>query len=237
MAKRNTEAQDPEEEIQVQEQEAEATGEDVQAQGQETQEPEEAQPVDETDGDAQDQQDDGAQDGDISIMVLQTKDSESKVAEILDDGWEAGGVALVESNGETLLVVALNESQLKFGGDESQDLDEDVASPSMAGLDGEQRSAFLIAFYQRKEKEVPALSACAKYGWLPSGGEMALIFANKDAINAMLETLGGDTLGDGKYWTSQRFSNDRMWSCNMSDGTFGIALSTASVAAVRAVKK
>lgn len=178
----------------------------------------------------------GTQDACIRCLVSQVKDGESKVAETLDDGWTADGVALVDGD-ETLLVVALNESQLTFGGDESQDLEEDVASPSMTGMDGQQRSAFLIGFYQREEKEVPALSACAEYGWLPSGGEMALIFANKDAINSMLETLGGDTIGDGKYWTSQRFSNDRMWSCDMSDGTFGIAIGTASVAAVRAVKK
>ena len=179
---------------------------------------------------------DGTQDAGIRCLVSQVKDGESKVAETLDDGWTADGVALVDGD-ETLLVVALNESQLTFGGDESQDLEEDVASPSMTGLDGQQRSAFLIEFYQREEKAVPALSACAEYGWLPSGGEMSLIFANKDAINAVLETLGGDALGDGKYWTSQRFSNDHMWSCNMGDGTFGIALGTASVAAVRAVKK
>lgn len=175
--------------------------------------------------------------GGTRCLVSQVKDGETKVAETLDDGWTADGVAIVDDNNVTLLVVALNESQLAFGGDESQNLEEDVASPSMTGLDGEQRSAFLLEFYQREEKAVPALSAVAEYGWLPSGGEMALIFANKDAINAVIETLGGDTLGDGKYWTSQRFSNDRMWSCNMADGTFGIALGTASVAAVRAVKK
>ena len=176
------------------------------------------------------------QDAGIRCLVSQVKDGETKVAETLDEGWTADGVALVDGD-ETLLVVALKEAQLAFGGDESADLEEDVASPSMTWLDGKQRSAFLIGFYQREEKEVPALSACAEYGWLPSGGEMALIFANKDAINSVLETLGGDTLGDGKYWTSQRFSNDRMWSCDMSAGTFGIALGTASQAAVRAVKK
>ena len=150
---------------------------------------------------------------------------------------ENDGVALIDGDGQTLLIVALNESKLAFGGDESQDLEEDVASPSMSGLDGQQRSAFLIDFYGREEKEVPALAACAEFGWLPSGGEMALIFANKTAINEQLEALGGTVIGDGRYWTSQRFSNDRMRSCNMSNGTFGIALGTKSVAGVRAVKK
>ena len=210
MAKKNTEAQEPEVEAQVQE-----TQEDVvDTQVEET--------ASETNG--------------IRCLVSQTKDGVTKVAETLDEGWTADGVALVDGD-ETLLVVDLNESQLAFGGDESQDLEEDVASPSMTGLDGEQRSAFLISFYEREEKAVPALTACAEYGWLPSGGEMALIFANKDAINAVLATLEGDALGDGKYWTSQRFSNDRIWSCDMNAGTFGIALGTASVAAVRAVKK
>lgn len=147
------------------------------------------------------------------------------------------GVALVDSDGQTLLVVALNEAELAFGGDESQDLEEDVASPSMTELDGEQRSAFLIDFYRREEKAIPALDACAEYGWLPSGGEMALIFANKMAINEVIESLGGTPIGEGRYWTSERFSNDHIWNCNMADGTFGIALGTASVAGVRAVKK
>lgn len=150
---------------------------------------------------------------------------------------ENDGVAIIDEEGQTLLIVALNESQLAFGGDESQDLEEDIPSPSMTGLDGEQRSAFLIDFYRSQEKNVPALDACAEYGWLPSGGEMALIHANKATINEVLEALGGTVLSDGRYWTSQRFSNDRMWSCDMADGTFGIALGTASVAYVRAVKK
>lgn len=175
-------------------------------------------------------------DNGISIQVSQVKDGESKVAETLDEGWEADGVAIVEG-GQTLLIVSLNESQLAFGGDESQNLEEDVASPSMSSMDGQQRSAFLIDFYGIEDKQVPALAACAEYGWLPSGGEMALIFANKSAINDALEALGGTVLGDDRYWTSQRFSNDRMWSCDMSNGTFGIALGTASLAGVRAVKK
>lgn len=150
---------------------------------------------------------------------------------------ENDGVALIDGEGQTLLIVELNESQLAFGGEESQNLEEDVASPSMTGMDGEQRSSFLIDFYHAQKKEVPALDACAEYGWLPSGGEMALIYANKTAINEVLESLGGTSIGDGRYWTSQRFSNDRMWSINMADGTFGIALGTASVAGVRAVKK
>ena len=150
---------------------------------------------------------------------------------------ENDGVAIIDEEGQTLLIVALNESQLAFGGDESQNLEEDVPSPSMTGMDGDQRSAFLIDFYHAQKKEVPALDACAEYGWLPSGGEMALIYANKTAINEVLESLGGTSIGDGRYWTSQRFSNDRMWSINMADGTFGVALGTASVAGVRAVKK
>jgi hypothetical protein len=169
----------------------------------------------------------------VSQEVEQTADNSIRCVATPDND----GVALIDGDGQTLLIVAMNETQLAFGGDESQDLEEDVASPSMTGLDGQQRSAFLIDFYGREEKKVPALDACAEFGWLPSGGEMALIFANKTAINEMIESLGGTPIGDGRYWTSQRFSNERMWSINMSDGTFGIALGTASVAGVRAVKK
>jgi hypothetical protein len=170
-------------------------------------------------------------------MVSQVKDGETKLADTLDDGWEADGVAIVDGGGETLLVVALGESELAFGGDESEDLEEDIPSPGMTSMDGEQRSAFLLDFYGREEKAVPALDACTAFGWLPSGGEMALIFAHKEAVNAKLTELGGTPISDWKYWTSQRFSNDRMWHCDMSNGQFGIALGTKSVAGVRAVKK
>ena len=178
-----------------------------------------------------------AQDGGISCMVSQVKDGETKLADTLDEGWDADGVAIVDSVGETLLVVAIGESELAFGGDESEDLEEDIPSPGMTSMDGEQRSAFLLDFYGREEKAVPALDACTAFGWLPSGGEMALIFANKEDVNAKLTELGGTPISDGKYWTSQRFSNDRMWHCDMSSGQFGIALGTKSVAGVRAVKK
>lgn len=150
---------------------------------------------------------------------------------------DSDGVAIIDEAGQTLLAVALIESQLAFGGDNSEDLEEDIPSPSMTDLDGEMRSAFLINFYEREEKAVPALDACKDYGWLPSGGEMALIFAHKDSINEKITELGGTPIGDGKYWTSQRFSNDRIWHCDMSSGQFGIALGTKSVAGVRAVKK
>ena len=202
--------------------------------GQEIQNPEEEQLEESV---VEEETADDAQVNGIRCMVSQVKDGETKVDETLDEGWEADGVAIVDGNGETLLIVALNESSLAFGGDESEDLEEDIPSPSMSSMDGQQRSAFLIAFYQREQKAVPALDACTEFGWLPSGGEMALIHANKDAINEQMEALGGDTLVDGRYWTSQRFSNDRMWSCNMADGTFGIALGTKSTGSVRAVKK
>lgn len=146
------------------------------------------------------------------------------------------GVAIM-SGGETLLVVALAEQQTTFGGDESDDLEEDIPSPGMTSMDGEQRSAFLSEFYEREEKAVPAIDACKDFGWLPSGGEMALIFAHKDSVNAKIAELGGTPIGDGKYWTSQRFSNDRMWHFDMNSGKFGIAFGTKSVAGVRAVRK
>jgi hypothetical protein len=218
MAKR-TETQNPEEEnLENVVHTAEATGGET-----------EPQEVEQTDAD-------GAQDGGIRCMVSQVKDGETKVSDTLDEGWDADGVAIV-SGDETLLVVALTEQQTAFGGDESEDLEEDIPSPGMTSMDGEQRSAFLLDFYQREGKAVPALDACKDFGWLPSGGEMALIFAHKDAVNAKIAELGGTPIGDGKYWTSQRFSNERMWHCDMSSGQFGIALGTKSVAGVRAVKK
>lgn len=183
------------------------------------------------------QQDSYNSDNNIRCWVAQVKDGEEKIAETLEDGWTADGVAIIDSTGDTLLIVSLDEVMRQFGGDLSEDIDVDVASPVMSNLDGDSRTAFLRDFYDRTGKELPAISACVQYGWLPSGGEMALIYSLKDEINAVIAALGGQQISDGKYWTSQRFSNNRTWHCNMSDGRFGIALGTSSVAGVRAVKK
>lgn len=151
-------------------------------------------------------------------------------------GYNVDGIYVTDGNHAVIL--SLTEMSLPFGGT-SVDLtpsDElyNVASPSMSTFDGEWRTDFLIGFFNPTEDT--ALIEAKKFGWLPSGGEMALIASQKEAINTLLETVDGTQLSDGDYWTSQKFSNERIWSCKMEDGKFTLNNGNVSVLAVRPVK-
>lgn len=167
----------------------------------------------------------------VTVKLVLEKDGETKLADEAEEGWTVEGVSV--SDGQHSIVVALEETQSAFGCVESQDEETGVPSPSMSDYDGEMRTDFLIGFYNATEG---ALVTAKEYGWLPSGGEIKMIYDNKEAINALLEAAGGDLLTDGEYWTSQKFSNDRMWSINMSDGTFSIDRGCTSELTVRSVK-
>lgn len=142
------------------------------------------------------------------------------------------------SDGANAVILAVGEQALPFGID-SQDLREgdplyDVASPAMSSFDGEWRTDFLISFFNPEDGT--ALIEAKKYGWLPCGGEIALIASMKEEVNALLNAVSGTPLSDEYYWTSQKFSNERMWSCGMSDGKFTLNKGCVDSLAVRPVK-
>ena len=156
------------------------------------------------------------------------------------EGYETGYTVdgIYVTDGTHAIIIAIDEQTLPFGGS-SEDLqpgDElyDVASPSMSSFDGAWRTDFLMSFMNPAEGT--ALPEAKKQGWLPSGGEMALIAAKKEEVNMLLEAVGGTVLSDDYYWTSQKFSNDRMWSCDMADGKFTLNNGNTSSLAVRPVK-
>lgn len=167
----------------------------------------------------------------VSVKLLLVFGDASKLADDPEEGWTVDGVAV--DDGTHALVVSLNEVDAPFGCVESQDEETGVESPSMSDFDGEARTAFLIEFYGAEDG---ALIEAKKYGWLPSGGELAFIYANKSAINEKLEVAGGDLLSDADYWTSQKFSNERIWSMNMESGVFGVDRGCVSELKVRSVK-
>jgi hypothetical protein len=54
--------------------------------------------------------------------------------------------------------------------------------------------------------------------WLPSIGEMAMIWANFDKINYALSKISGATkLGPALYWSSTQGSSETAWDLNMYD--------------------
>lgn len=54
--------------------------------------------------------------------------------------------------------------------------------------------------------------------WIPSLGELAIIFKNKEKINEALAYVGGDELVDDWYWSSTEFNANGAWYVNFSGG-------------------
>ena len=173
------------------------------------------------------------------VVFLALSKGKKKVLVTSMEGYEKYTVdGIYVTNGSNAIIIALDEQTLPFGGD-SVDLHEgdplyDVASPSMSTFDGEWRTDFLIGFYGAQEGT--ALVEAKKKGWLPSGGELALIASNKDKVNELLEAVGGTKLSDNYYWTSQKFSNERMWSWDMTEGKFTLNNGNVDELYVRPVK-
>lgn len=59
--------------------------------------------------------------------------------------------------------------------------------------------------------------------WIPSLGELAIIFKNKKKINEALAYAGGDELVDDWYWSSTELSANDAWYVNFSIGTVNIS--------------
>ncbi len=150
-----------------------------------------------------------------------------------ESGYHVDGIGIID--GENAILVSLTEQLLPYGG-----LSEDIPigdkrrdiTSAMSDFDGQQRTDFIIAHYELKCGAVVASKA---FGWLPSGGELALIHAHKAEVNELLDTVGGTLLGDDDYWTSQMFSNEHAWHMSMTDGKFAMWRGQTDELAVRPV--
>lgn len=72
--------------------------------------------------------------------------------------------------------------------------------------------------------------------WLPSLGELMMIYANMRKINYALSLINGATqLAETWYWSSTEFSAATAWRLNLSNGTAGSGAKAASQGGVRPV--
>ena len=72
--------------------------------------------------------------------------------------------------------------------------------------------------------------------WLPSLGEMFMIYANMTKINYALSLISGATqLAEDWYWTSTEGSATDAWFLRLFDGTFSWLAKASSAGRVRAV--
>lgn len=72
--------------------------------------------------------------------------------------------------------------------------------------------------------------------WLPSLGEMTMIYANMTKINYALSLINGATqLAETWYWTSTEYSSTYVWFLDLNYGDAGIIPKAANQSRVRAV--
>ena len=118
--------------------------------------------------------------------------------------------------------------------DDSEKAHKEEPLSIMTEYDGKSRTEYIISRYGYGDGT--AAFEAMKYGWLPSGGEMALLKANADTVNEKMVLVGGTLVGQDAYWTSQLFNNDYVWSLDMAEGMFGRWRGQVDVLKVRPVK-
>ena len=72
--------------------------------------------------------------------------------------------------------------------------------------------------------------------WLPSLGEMMMIYANMTKINYALSLISGATqLVEDAYWTSTEYGAALAWTLNLNGGNAGYTTKASTTNRVRAV--
>jgi len=71
--------------------------------------------------------------------------------------------------------------------------------------------------------------------YIPSVGEMYLIYLHKKILNAVLCYIGGDPIADDWYWTSTEFSATYAWLLSLGTGTMGNGTKATGTYRVRPV--
>ena len=178
-----------------------------------------------------------------------------KWASLQNSGEIADGVVVVE--GGKILVVAPTESTSKLtwssaaiSGGGTTTTDRVIA---MNDWNGKANTAATI-----KASKTDAITNTAQYApgycnlysranangkgltagkwWLPSLGEMFMIYANMTKINYALSLIAGATqLVEDWYWTSTEISATSAWGLILSDGTYYWGTKASSAGRVRAV--
>lgn len=102
--------------------------------------------------------------------------------------------------------------------------------------DGEERTAIQLELHPEAQDDGCAVCEAIKFGWLPSYGEMTLLYKNKDVFDELAGKAEIAPLSDAEYWTSTQFSDDYMWSVDFANNIAEFWRSKSSTMKVRPCK-
>ena len=83
-------------------------------------------------------------------------------------------------------------------------------NPVFNEMDGEENTQWQLSNYGHHDG--CAICEAAKFGWLPSCGELGLIYKYEEKFNELAALAGITPMSDAEYWTSTQYSKDYMWS-------------------------
>lgn len=158
---------------------------------------------------------------------------------------DAVGVAIME--GGRRLIIAPDESSLYWSsisgvGGAITSASKDVTDMDYAGKSNTAAIIASSAFSGDGAGYAPGY--CNSYAkgalgagtwWLPSLGELGMIYSKYNAINAALAKIGGTSLARSYYWSSTEYSSGNAWFLGFGNGLRGYDSKAANQFRVRPV--
>lgn len=108
------------------------------------------------------------------------------------------------------------EAKLDFGGLKKADI--------IMSADGEYSAAKAADGYSLRS--VPSEQDVSVEWYLPSAGQLWMIYENKDVIDDLLAKVKGSKLVDAKYWTSTEGDGNSAWCVSMYNGEIVTSIKT-----------
>lgn len=191
------------------------------------------------------------------VFIMSHRKSDNYPLAVKPDKWAsyqnsgeiAEGVLVVE--GGKMLVVAPTEATL-YWSSAAVSAGGKTTSDRLTALDdwaGKTSTAAQITHNECKTESY-APGFCASYSrtnangkgltagrwWLPSLGELMMIYANMRKINYALSLINGATqLAETAYWSSTEYSATYAWTLSLRDGNAGLSTKAAGQYRVRPV--
>lgn len=168
--------------------------------------------------------------------------TEEQYAGIVKSQYTLDGIIVRNEDADVDLLFSPTETQGAFGSGPADMPETDKrrknapVSPSFYELDGLRCTMWQLANHPETHEQGCAVCEAAKFGWLPSNGEIGWPLTRKEQFDQVADACGAQRLSGTLYSTSTQYDPDYMWCHNMETGNFEFWHSKATLMTVRPVK-
>ena len=131
------------------------------------------------------------------------------------------------------LAIALEQSSTIWASSASYDIpgltNYGSSSAAKGDYNGKSNTSIIIAHGDSNRYSTPVADYAYNYSttgtnkgdwYLPAGGELYLMYQNKDTLNNSLSKLGGPQLPDSPHWSSSEYNKDSAWVLGFGNGSW-----------------